>query len=727
MSFLSSSEFNPQTISSIKESAISKFGDRTPYSIQKVFISDFVDAFNQEKIGFFESPTGTGKSMSVLTSSISYIQEKNKDAKDYSQNVYESDIDSFLSKTNKRSKLIICTRTHSQIKELVNELKRPHMRKAQGSLNKTTRVVSLAARRHLCVNGQYINLTASELNNVCKKTCVYNKDKDKWRNFVKKINTDPMDIEDLMSYGRSTTSCPYFASRSALQCSDIILMPYQTLFQKETREALNIQLSNTYIVIDEAHNLVDALNQMNTVTLDRDDFQTISDALKDYQIRIAKSKILSVNNDPTVDDDQNMHEKRPPPGSKEEKKMDAKREMMREIQQINNYSRNIFAALRKELPPVMEMIDFQTEAKVENENPIPMIDYAREKSLVYRITKPYDDAKRLKVTTSFRKFFQFLDVSLNPDSFGRLLLDRDRSLCYMLLNPSKVFEQVLDAKSVILVGGTLQPFDDLMAQLIEPVNFSRVTTHVNGHVIPKENSLTFSLSTGPLRSVLDYTATSRSNNESLAEIGESALQLSRVIPGGMIFFFTSFAYLRHVQGFLKQSGYWNKIQERKLILVEPDQSKDLEKVMKQYKSAVDNQTEVFTGALLLAVMNGKLSEGINFQNEYCRCVVCVGLPFPNTHDRAIQERMKFFDQLQDEGLSKCNGQMFLENSCMRIVNQAIGRSFRNINDYAVALLFDQRYKTHKTLLPDWIQENYREAPEWNTVIAESTKFFSNKK
>ena len=723
MSFSIGSSFNKETLNNMKQAAVSKFGDRKPYSIQKSFISDLVDAFNENRVGFFESPTGTGKSMSVLTSSLAFIQEKNKHSKDYTQYVYQSDIDSFNDKSNERSKLVICTRTHSQIKELVNELKRPHMRSYQNSKNNSTRIVSLAARRHLCVNGQYANLTAAELNNVCKKTCIYNKDKEKWRNFVKKINTDPMDIEDLMSFGRSTTSCPYFASRSAMQCSDVFLMPYQTLFQKDTREALNIKLSNTYIIIDEAHNLVDALNQMNTVTLEKDDFQIITDALKDYQIRIAKTRKLEMNIDPTLED---APEKIPPPDSPSEKRMDAKKEMLREIQLINNYARNLHSTLKKDLLPVMEMIEFQTEAKVENENPIPMIDFAKEKSLVYRITKPYDDAKRLKTTNAFRKFFQFLDVSLNPDSFGRVLIQKDKSICYMLLNPSKVFEQVLESKSIILVGGTLQPFDDLMAQLIEPSNYSRVVTHVNGHVIPKQNSLTFSISTGPLGHELDYTAASRGREETLREIGESAKQLAGIIPGGIIYFFTSFAYLRAVKDYLKRSGDWDKIRQHKLIVVEPEASKDLEQVMKQYKSYIDNQTEVYTGALLLAVMNGKLSEGINFQDQYCRCVVCVGMPFPNTHDRAIQERMSFFDDLQNQGLSKCNGQQFLENTCMRIVNQAIGRSFRNIKDYAIAILFDQRYKIHNSLLPGWIQENYREASNWGVVISEATKFFQTK-
>ena len=711
--------FPSSKLDQIVETAKSKFGERKPYDIQVGFVKDLIKSFNEGKIGFFESPTGTGKSMSVLTAALSYIQELNKDKRDYSSTVISGDIDAFYDKTNERSKLIICTRTHGQIKELVNEMKRKGMLTRRDSREKT-RIVSLAARRHLCVNGEYVNLTSTELNNVCKKTCIYNKDKDKWRAFVKKINNDPMDIEDLGSYGRSNTTCPYFATRSAMQCSDVVLMPYQTLFQEQTREAMNIKLENSFIVIDEAHNLVDALNAMNTVCLEKEDLQTIVDALKSYQIRLSKSKVIDLDNDPTKEEAQ---DKKPPQMSKV---AESKKLIMRELQIINRYIGNMSSTLSKKLPSVMEMIDFQIAAKLESENPIPMIDFAKEKSLIYRITKNDDDKKRLKVSTAFRKFFQFLEVSLNPDSFGRVLINESKSISYMLLNPSKVFEQVTAAKSIALVGGTLQPFDDLEAQLIGE-DTSRIFIHVNDHVIPPENSLTFTVTSGPLGIPLNYAAQSRESVPSFNAIAQSMIQLSNVVPGGIIYFFTSFDYLRKVVKYLNESNAWDEIQKHKFILSEPSESSKLESVMKSFKSHIDHRDAVFTGAIMLAVMNGKLSEGINFQNDYCRCVVCVGLPFQNTHDRAVNVRMDFFDELSRSNRNKCSGQQFLENTCMRIVNQAIGRSFRNSRDYAIAILFDARYSQHGKLLPKWIQRNYKIESNWNIVMESAKAFFATKK
>jgi len=44
--------------------------------------------------------------------------------------------------------------------------------------------------------------------------------------------------------------------------------------------------------------------------------------------------------------------------------------------------------------------------------------------------------------------------------------------------------------------------------------------------------------------------------------------------------------------------------------------------------------------VLLCVV-GRLSEGINFSDGLGRCVVMVGLPFPNPRDPELMERVRF--------------------------------------------------------------------------------------
>lgn len=45
------------------------------------------------------------------------------------------------------------------------------------------------------------------------------------------------DIEDLVSVGKQLNACPYYATRKAAEDANIVLVPYNTLLHKATREA----------------------------------------------------------------------------------------------------------------------------------------------------------------------------------------------------------------------------------------------------------------------------------------------------------------------------------------------------------------------------------------------------------------------------------------------------------------------------------------------------------
>jgi chromosome transmission fidelity protein 1 len=45
------------------------------------------------------------------------------------------------------------------------------------------------------------------------------------------------------------------------------VLPYNMLLHSPTRESLGINLRNAVVIVDEAHNIVDAVNGMYSVTL----------------------------------------------------------------------------------------------------------------------------------------------------------------------------------------------------------------------------------------------------------------------------------------------------------------------------------------------------------------------------------------------------------------------------------------------------------------------------
>ena len=52
----------------------------TPYTIQKDFMQNLFNCLKDEKLGIFESPTGTGKSLSLICGALSWFiqHEKNR-------------------------------------------------------------------------------------------------------------------------------------------------------------------------------------------------------------------------------------------------------------------------------------------------------------------------------------------------------------------------------------------------------------------------------------------------------------------------------------------------------------------------------------------------------------------------------------------------------------------------------------------------------------------------
>ena len=52
---------------------------------------------------------------------------------------------------------------------------------------------------------------------------------------------------------------PIFHSRKAIEDAQIVIIPYNTLLHSSTREAINIQLENSVVIIDEAHNVLETI------------------------------------------------------------------------------------------------------------------------------------------------------------------------------------------------------------------------------------------------------------------------------------------------------------------------------------------------------------------------------------------------------------------------------------------------------------------------------------
>lgn len=170
---------------------------------------------------------------------------------------------------------------------------------------------------------------------------------------------------------------------------------------------------------------------------------------------------------------------------------------------------------------------------------------------------------------------------------------------------------------------------------------------------------------------------------------------------------------------MKEKQIIEMIEQRKEVFVEPRKSSETEKVLENYSKAIKLSNK--KGAIIFSVIGGKLSEGMNFADDLGRCVIVVGLPFPNKTSPELVEKMNFLSK----NLSQSAASEYYENLCMRAVNQSIGRAIRHIGDYAAVLLLDSRYHRPNILkkLPDWIKSNLTTATAYGKVHSEIAKFF----
>ena len=146
-------------------------------------------------------------------------------------------------------------------------------------------------------------MSTMKLNDLCldvqkskskKKCCMYY-DKAKRATFSAMALSEIHDVEDLVRVGRKIRSCPYYGSRNAVANADIITMPYSMLLHKKTRiHSFRVSVKGNVVVFDEAHNIVDTINQLHSSILKQTQIDAALFQLNEYKSRM-KKKLSSKN------------------------------------------------------------------------------------------------------------------------------------------------------------------------------------------------------------------------------------------------------------------------------------------------------------------------------------------------------------------------------------------------------------------------------------------------
>lgn len=273
----------------------------------------------------------------------------------------------------------------------------------------------------------------------------------------------------------------------------------------------------------------------------------------------------------------------------------------------------------------------------------------------------------------------------------------------------------------------MQPTAELRSQLFASQPADRLSEYYFDHVVPATSILPICVPMGPTSVPLHFNYANRQSVTILDELQRLLINVCSVIPAGVVVFFGSYDYLDVFSRALpatKAAGTEAQLDTiaGKRVFREPrgaDSGVRCEQMLADYGRAARSSA----GALLLSVVGGKLSEGLNFNDELGRCVIVVGLPYPNRTGAELRERCRFLDRALGAGA----GDEYYENLCMKAVNQCIGRAIRHIGDYAAVLLLDQRFAGKRDKLPLWIGRSLVAAQTFGQCQGRLARFFREKK
>lgn len=701
--------------------------------------------------------------------------------------------------------IIFCSRTHSQLTQFVGELHRTPFADVMS-------LVALGSRRALCINDDVLRLKvpglinerclelqkppsarkkitdtisatsagdgpggvatsrnkksskASSSSAKCSFLAAGTKSADITRDL---ILAQPIDIEALATLGRKRSVCPYYASRRATPEADVILAPYSALLVEDTRKALGLKIEGNVIIVDEAHNLADAINGSHSAELHASTAETAHRQLAAYFDRF-RTQLAPVN------------------ARNVQALMRAADALAKSAGGGGGGGATMATSTSSAPAKAVTVNDFLFSTSLDNVNMFQLVRHVKQSKAVFKVAGFYQALQRRTAaaaaaedcnavsaistegaTGCLHALVSFLQALTNNDADGRVVSDPSSgTVKFVLLNAATHFASVVStARAVVLASGTLSPLETVL-DLFPGVSEKDIHKYSCGHVVGKERLLAVAVGAGPGGTALDFRHGSRGSHETINELGRLVLNTCTAAPGGVVVFFPSFSYADQVHARWATSGMLRTLGERKQVFREPRTAGEVDSVLEEYAACIENarsnvkptinalnarsgtsQNKKCTGAVMLCVVGGKLAEGINFGDDLGRCVIMVGLPYPNPSDPELQERLRFVDRNSTAASNNTNGtaasREYYSNLCMKAVNQCIGRAIRHRGDYAAVLLVDVRYAAGTVpsvngnsssgggqqftgvlaKLPGWIQQSLVACPKFGDAYGRLVRFY----
>ncbi|VVA92008.1 unnamed protein product [Arabis nemorensis] len=707
-----------------------------PYGTQLAFMSRVISTLDRAQRdghchALLESPTGTGKSLSLLCSVLAWQQNYKsrllKGNLSHSKPAPEAATDplnhggGFIpetqpsdtplpsnvepAETKKRTKIptiYYASRTHSQITQVIREYRKTGYR---------VPMAVLASRKHYCTNRHVhgkenvdeecrlllknkANIQCSEFKNVSKITA--------HPSLQQRGHNEVHDIEDLVKVGKSVRGCPYYAAWSMAENAQLVFCPYSYIVNPVIRAGVEVDLKGAIIIFDEAHNMEDIAREAGSINLEEETLFKLQNELE--QMSVAQPMIYQPlcevvdgliswigRKKDSLEKRDFQHYFSSWTGDK----------ALRELEE-SNISQECFPIL---LECFTKAIRTSKEAEMEPDMAhLSGISVLTLEELFSSLTYFFS-----------RNGTHILDYQLGLQRSTKRGNSSDtwtHTFSLWCMNPSVVFKDLADLSlSIILTSGTLSPMNSFSSEL--GMQFG--TCLEAPHVIDVNLQVwAGAISNGSGNYPLNGSYKTADTYSFQDAIGKSLEEICTIVPeprGGAQDEFDSVL-----------KGYYDSIRGKNRLIGRNRRAKKAGPVK------TETQDDSKKGAAFLAVCRGKVSEGIDFADDNARAVIIVGIPFPNLHDIQVRLKKKYNDTYKSSK-NLLGGSDWYCQQAYRALNQAAGRCIRHRFDYGAIILLDERYREprNRASISKWLRQSIKLYDNFEESMEGLKAFFNSVK